>query len=295
MFMAGLDLAEVLAQGEPGRARCSSAADYERTGLIADLPDCEGQVGPEAREAKAVLLQVQRAVEREDGPEGGPEVRARLEAVLSRMEEALARLRAEGPTAPYQRAARELRARIQLLPDLDSLRSCHAQAQVMVRAPAEADGAPGLSAPVEVKPAQARFQRLEDCLNLLRRVIAQRAIQEALAQVAVEVAPGQRRRLDELLGDVRAAHKLAQNALQVALKEWEVVRARWLRVLFSDRLRVFQQHPYDLPEYDGKARGPLPASVMPRWRYHLDDGRIEVFRFQRHRLISKIIEDPRRS
>lgn len=111
----------------------------------------------------------------------------------------------------------------------------------------------------------------------------------------MEVAPGRKRPLQDLLQDAEAGQRAAEVRLKVAEQERAVVRGRWLRVLFGDRLRVFNEHPDDLPDYDGKARGPLPASVAPRWHFQRPDGKIENFLFRRNRLISKTVEDARRS
>ena len=73
------------------------------------------------------------------------------------------------------------------------------------------------------------------------------------------------------------------------------MRARWLRLLHGDRLRVFQEHPDALPGYEGKARGPLPASVVPRWQYQDESGRGETFLFRGTRLLHRTVNDPRRS
>lgn len=296
----------------PEAACCGSAEAYLRSGQLEDLPGCEGELpagAPPAaevlRDGKLALLRAQRHLQEEAAAEAAQ--------ALGRAGEAIARLEQQGKDDQgvesalplYRQALTVLQARAQLLPEADGLRACHAQAEVLLRAappsasagPAPPGSAPALPAdPADLQTARTQARRAEECVALLRRLLGQRLVQEALGEgLVVEVAPGQLRRLSDLLGDVRAAHKSAVLSRQRALREWEVVRGRWLRVLFGDRLRIFNEHPDALPEYDGKARGPLPASVLPRWRYRLPDGRIEHYLFNRSRLVSRTVEDPRRS
>ena len=284
---------------------CGSGEAFLRSGHIEDLTGCEGELPPGApaaaevlRDSKLQLLRAQRHIL--------DEAQEPAAQALARAGEALARLETfssggsggsgtETALPLHRHALTVLRARAQLVPEADGLRACHAQAQVQLR-PAPAGGLAGITELPDLPVARARAARAEECVTLLRRLLSQKLVQEALGEgLVVEVAPGQVRRLSELLSDVRAAQKVTLLGRLKAQDEWRVVRARWLRVLFGDRLRVFNDHPDALPDYGGKARGPLPASVLPRWRYRLPDGRIESLLFKKSRLLSRTVEDPRRS
>lgn len=274
---------------------CGDVAAFQQGGRLDDLPVCAApgeEEDPALREARAGLLRAERLLQSEAAD--------RAEREIARAEEMGSNLK--GRTAAlwpaYQQVVAALRARAHLVPELDGLRACQAHAQVLLRhGPPEVDTLQA-TAP-DVRAARAAVARAAECVELARRIAASRPIASFLAPgplaLAVEVAPGQVRRLQDLLEDVRDAHRQATAQLQAAQKGWEIVRARWLRVLYGERLRVFNQHPDDLPEYDGKARGPLPASVLPRWRYQLPDGRIEHFLFKGHKLINRMVVDPRRS
>lgn len=275
---------------------CGDAAAFQQGGRLDDLPVCGPgeEEDPALREARAALLRADRLLQSEAAD--------RAERDLLRAEEAVSGLDLKGRLAAlapvYQQAVAALRARARLVPELDGLRACQAHAQVLLRhGPPEIDALQA-TAP-DVRAARAAVTRAEECVDLARRLSASRPIASFLAPgplaLSVEVAPGQVRRLQDLLEDVRGAHRQATAQLQAAQKGWEIVRGRWLRVVYGDRLRIFNQHPDDLPEYDGKARGPLPASVLPRWRYQLPDGRTEHFFFKGHKLINRMVVDPRRS
>ncbi|MCS6914214.1 MAG: hypothetical protein RMK29_12805 [Myxococcales bacterium] len=278
-----LMMARVAAAAEravPGSS-CSGEA-FLRSGLMEDLdpPACARDAAGRAalEEARQALLRAQHHVLAD----------AAEQALVSleHAREALGPMAGRPEAAGYFRALVVLGARAQLVPEVDTLRACHAQAQVLLRQ----------GETPELPVARAQAERAEECLAALRRILAQRSVQEATPEVLwVEVAPGQPRRLQELLTEVRAAHRAALLRRQAAQQAWEVVRSRWLRVLFGDRLRVFNEHPDQLPEYEGRARGPLPASIVPRWRYRTPEGLIETFLFRRNRLISRTVEDPRRS
>lgn len=203
-----------------------------------------------------------------------------------------------------RRAAARVKARLLLISHLDDLRACHAQAQVMLRSVNnEARGgdpattAPSLSAlsPGElpdVRAAAVRALRAERCKEVARRLQAERRGGDELL---VEFGPQQRARLSDVVERLGEAQRAAAAELLATRAERDKIRARWLRLLHGDRLRVFQEHPDALPGYEGKARGPLPASVIPRWHYQDADGRTENFLFRGSRLLHRSTGDARRS
>lgn len=303
VFATGLVVPEVMAQGTVKESSkgplfaCGSAEDYEKSGQPADLPACAPAAtaaAPEALLARAAIERVERHLD--------AEAAERVTTEMAGARAAVDRLAARGflqLVPSYRRALSRAAARAALLPDLDGLRSCHTQAQVALRPADEASSPKGAvvpATPQDPRSAQVRLVRADECMAIVRRLLASRTVQEQLNDgLSIEIAPGQARAVGELFADLRAAHRAAQAGQKAAQEQWVVVRGRWLRVLFGDRLRVFNNHPEELPEYEGKARGPLPASALPRWRYRMSDGRIESFLFRKNRLVSRVIEDPRRS
>lgn len=286
------------ARVESDRDHCGSLAAFERSGEMEDLPGCDGAaphrtapVEQALRDAKLTLERAQRQIEAENAE--------RATAALARVQEsleALGRLRVDpAVAAAYTRAAARLRAQGQLLPHLDELRACQTQAQIALRTEREAAKDPPPPAVLPDMPAvKAALGRAEQCAALLQRLLAQRP-EDPTWVPEIEVGPGQARRLPELQRDAEAALRAALGRKAAAERELAIVRGRWLRVLFGDRLRVFNAHPEGLPDYDGKARGPLPASVVPRWRYQRPDGKRELYLFRRNKLLSKVVEDTLRS
>lgn len=243
-----------------------------------------------------------------------------VERALAEGEDALNQtesLMTQAPAAPQQaclteliagqrRAAARIKARLLLISHLDDLRACHAQAQIMLRSvsndarggdPQPAPTAPPLSAlsPGElpdVRAAAVRALRAERCKEVARRLQAERRGGDELL---VEFGPQQRARLSDVVERLGEAQRAAGAELLATRAERDKIRARWLRLLHGDRLRVFQEHPDALPGYEGKARGPLPASVIPRWHYQDADGRTETFLFRGSRLLHRSTGDARRS
>ncbi len=285
----------------PGACVAGSGTIYWSSGLLTDVPGCEGEVPLRAsaleqglHESKVALLKLQRSIEAEDADQ--------VQRTLVRADERVSRLGlltvitterdAAEALSCHRSALVKLRARTLLLSHLDELRSCHAQGLVLLRKELEPEDKTATMP--DMRAVTALVSRADACVGLARRVMGIRAGAGA-PPLSVDLSPGVSRTAAVLVQDFEAAQRVALARKALAEQERDVVRGRWLRVLFGDRLRVFNQHPDELPEYDGKARGPLPASVVPRWHYHDRDGKIETYLFRRNKLVSKLTEDSLRS
>lgn len=274
----------------PGSGVCGSVEAYVRTRQVDDLPGCDKSSGRDPWEqlvfdARSAVGRAQRQVDAESA-EGLDKVLAQAESLVGQLQRHPGRK--SDVVDAYREAMQRLRQRAAMLPELDEVRSCQAHGQAALRTARERSH-PMVSAS-DLPIAKAALQRGEGCLLTLRKLTGKHG-----GAARVELSPGTTAALEEIADGLEATQRELLMWHAEVQQEFTASRARWLRVLYGDRVKLFNDHPDELPEYDGKARGPLPASVAPRWYYKGPDGQTETYRFQRNRLVGKTVSDMRRS
>jgi hypothetical protein len=236
---------------------CGRAANFAKSGMVADLPGCSGKVPKGAPQVETVLHDAKEKLLDAEELLGKNKV-DKIDGLLGEAEKILSATPPVHPELPdrweqalplYQKTIVTLRNRRVLLPHTEKLKGAYQAASA-----AKAKN----TAATEGGPAEA-LAAAKACVAAFEPVRAAKL--DLATEVDLDKGP---RPLAETLAECEELKKSAEPLVKLQEKALKAKRASWRKALKGDRRKVFDQHPNQLPTFDQKGGG--PASVS-EWKY----------------------------